>query len=609
MQELEQLLVRLGFNPGLVDGVADTRTSAAIESYQEFAALRVDGVASPALLEELRGVAESLGVAVKSPPEEATPPNDGAAVEEAGVESSESSEPEAPPPTGQVTGQAAGQIAGQVAGAPWETAVHLASFKQEAKAHTEWQRLQQRLPNLFGDMESRVGAFDLGEEGLFFRLYAGPLPNLATAQDFCITVSLEGFRCGVARGVAQQIAATSPATPEPTSEPEPPEAQPEDEAEPAAETGPAEAETAAAAVETEAPETPSSLVESTDDESPKAEQPPEEQGEVALVPDPDVGVEPSSPDPGLAEPSDESESVTAAPTALVTAEQIAVTTSQSEPEAGSGAAANPATEDVTEDLAEELPDDTTEDPAVALEEAGQSGTSQSGPTLLIPTAQFAAASPDSEPGDRAERGPDESVVGSPTLLATMFDFGDEEEAPSAPPEPESGSTPSVAASAVGEPATSEAPEPETGETGAADAGSAVGEAAATAPAEAPEPEGTQTAAVPETGVEDYMEATAAFQIGDCTTALRHYEQAFDKGGLSRDALASAHNNRGRCLYSVGQFDEALADFDRAIGLDQDFAAAYYNRGRVHTAMGRSAEARADLKSAYDLGFGRLQAQE
>jgi hypothetical protein len=185
----------------------------------------------------------------------------------------------------------------------------------------------------------------------------------------------------------------------------------------------------------------------------------------------------------------------------------------------------------------------------------------------------------------------------------MFDFGDEEEAPSAPPEPESGSTPSVAASAVGEPATSEAPEPETGETGAADAGSAVGEAAATAPAEAPEPEGTQTAAVPETGVEDYMEATAAFQIGDCTTALRHYEQAFDKGGLSRDALASAHNNRGRCLYSVGQFDEALADFDRAIGLDQDFAAAYYNRGRVHTAMGRSAEARADLKSAYDLGFG------
>jgi tetratricopeptide (TPR) repeat protein len=60
---------------------------------------------------------------------------------------------------------------------------------------------------------------------------------------------------------------------------------------------------------------------------------------------------------------------------------------------------------------------------------------------------------------------------------------------------------------------------------------------------------------------------------------------------------------------AAQFDEALADFDRAIGLDQDFAAAYYNRGRVHTAMGRSAEARADLKSAYDLGFGRLQAQE
>ena len=76
--------------------------------------------------------------------------------------------------------------------------------------------------------------------------------------------------------------------------------------------------------------------------------------------------------------------------------------------------------------------------------------------------------------------------------------------------------------------------------------------------------------------------------------------------MPRQALAAGYNNRGRCLYDSAQYDAALADVDRAIELDPEFAAAYYNRGRVHNAMGNSSEARADLKSAYDLGFGRLQ---
>ena len=58
-----------------VDGIADAQTSAAIEGYQSFAALRVDGVASSALLEELRGVTESLGTDAESATSEATPPS------------------------------------------------------------------------------------------------------------------------------------------------------------------------------------------------------------------------------------------------------------------------------------------------------------------------------------------------------------------------------------------------------------------------------------------------------------------------------------------------------------------------------------------------------
>ncbi len=41
VRELEDLLGRLGFDPGPVDGVLDAQTRTAIKDYQDFAALRV----------------------------------------------------------------------------------------------------------------------------------------------------------------------------------------------------------------------------------------------------------------------------------------------------------------------------------------------------------------------------------------------------------------------------------------------------------------------------------------------------------------------------------------------------------------------------------------
>ncbi len=595
-RELEQLLVRLGFNPGLVDGVADARTTAAIEAYQGFAALRVDGMASRALLDELRGVAQSLGVAVTSIPAATASPGDTAETSDAdgeAAETDETAEPETAPPAGQV----AGPVTGKVTGAPWDMAVHLASFRQEAKAHTEWQRLQRRLPNLFGDMESRIGAFDLGEEGLFFRLYAGPFPNLATAQDFCITVSLEGFNCGIARGEDPQIAAASPAAPEAASEAETQEPPPEEPTGASVESeAVAEAEAAAAAFQAEAAEAPPGPEESAAAEPSEPAESPETQDEVVLVlaPGVETGSSPSAPIPE--EPTEEAAPAAAAgaPTALVAAEQLAAAT-ETAPESAPEGTTTVETEDGT--LA-------ATGAAEGLAETGPSEAGAGGPTLLIATTQFAERETDPAPGNGAEEARGDTSVGSPTLLATLFDFGVEDEEPSARPEPQPARAPANGSGEAGE--------PEAAVAGAAEVGSAAEEPAATAPTEstgATEPEAIQTAAAAQTAIEDYMTATAAFQTGDCTTALRHYERAFEKGGLPREALASGHNNRGRCHYGLGHYDEALADFDRAIGLDENFAAAYYNRGRVHTAMGHSAEARADLKSAYDLGFGRLQTAE
>jgi hypothetical protein len=55
--EIEQLLDRLSFPPGKVDGVFDQDTARAIEAYQQAAGLTVDGQPSAALLNELRDVA------------------------------------------------------------------------------------------------------------------------------------------------------------------------------------------------------------------------------------------------------------------------------------------------------------------------------------------------------------------------------------------------------------------------------------------------------------------------------------------------------------------------------------------------------------------------
>jgi len=55
--ETKQLLQKLDFNPGPINGTLDPATVAAIEAYQEAAGLPIDGQPSQALLDDLRNVA------------------------------------------------------------------------------------------------------------------------------------------------------------------------------------------------------------------------------------------------------------------------------------------------------------------------------------------------------------------------------------------------------------------------------------------------------------------------------------------------------------------------------------------------------------------------
>jgi hypothetical protein len=55
--ETKQLLLKLDFQPGPMNGTLDPATIAAIEAYQEAAGLPIDGQPSQALLDDLRSVA------------------------------------------------------------------------------------------------------------------------------------------------------------------------------------------------------------------------------------------------------------------------------------------------------------------------------------------------------------------------------------------------------------------------------------------------------------------------------------------------------------------------------------------------------------------------
>ena len=50
-----------------------------------------------------------------------------------------------------------------------------------------------------------------------------------------------------------------------------------------------------------------------------------------------------------------------------------------------------------------------------------------------------------------------------------------------------------------------------------------------------------------------------------------------------------YNRRGRAYYEWGRYDNAVADYDKAIAIDPDNVSAYIDRGNAHLANHRSFE--------------------
>ncbi|MDR1326259.1 MAG: tetratricopeptide repeat protein [Treponema sp.] len=96
---------------------------------------------------------------------------------------------------------------------------------------------------------------------------------------------------------------------------------------------------------------------------------------------------------------------------------------------------------------------------------------------------------------------------------------------------------------------------------------------------------------------------ASFTSGDANRNMGNYDQAIDDYNQTirvEPNYAAAYNNRGRSYYAKGDYDKAIADFNQAITLDPNYADAYNNRGRAYYAKGDLDRALADYNQAITL---------
>lgn len=73
--------------------------------------------------------------------------------------------------------------------------VQLAAFKSPTDVAASWAAMQRKHPELLADLSLTMRPVDLGDRGLFYRLLAGPLPDVAAARKLCTALQARGQDC------------------------------------------------------------------------------------------------------------------------------------------------------------------------------------------------------------------------------------------------------------------------------------------------------------------------------------------------------------------------------------------------------------------------------
>jgi SPOR domain len=84
------------------------------------------------------------------------------------------------------------ELAAVASAAYW---IQLAAAKSEAEAQTLWTRIQARHRDVLGTLALRVGRVDLGAQGIFYRVQAGPFADKGAAQSACSKLKAKKQAC------------------------------------------------------------------------------------------------------------------------------------------------------------------------------------------------------------------------------------------------------------------------------------------------------------------------------------------------------------------------------------------------------------------------------
>jgi tetratricopeptide (TPR) repeat protein len=102
-------------------------------------------------------------------------------------------------------------------------------------------------------------------------------------------------------------------------------------------------------------------------------------------------------------------------------------------------------------------------------------------------------------------------------------------------------------------------------------------------------------------------ARAWINRGNAFASMGRYDQAIrdlDRAIEIKPDSSEAHSNRGAAYASKRNADKAIGDLDKAIKLKPDYAKAYNNRAVAHFLRGDYGASWADVRKCQDLG-GRV----